>query len=90
MSDGGRLYGVEIVHAGAAKGAVGHGEAGRLDDMRLETQARAQAQNRSGVLRDIGLVKGDAHACHSAAEGRKSTLRGALVGTLALSRQGCQ
>ncbi len=52
---------VEIVHAGAAEGAVGHREAGRLDDMRLQRQAGAEPQNRPGILGNIRLVKGDPH-----------------------------
>ena len=52
---------VEIVHAGAAEGAVGHREAGRLDDMRFDPQAGAEPQNRAGVLGDVRLVEGDPH-----------------------------
>src|SRR5690242_15434703 len=52
---------IEIVHAGAAEGAVAHRETGRLDQMRLQPQAGGQAENRAGVLRDVGLVEGDAH-----------------------------
>jgi hypothetical protein len=52
---------VEIVHAGAAKMPVGNRKARRLDDMGRNIQARAQAQNRSGVLRDIGLEEGYLH-----------------------------
>ena len=32
---------IEVVHAGAAEGAVGDGKAGRLDDMRLDAEAGA-------------------------------------------------
>ncbi len=52
--------GIEIVEAGAAKGAVGGGEPGRLDNMGFDAEARAQPQHRAGVLRDIGLIEGDA------------------------------
>ena len=52
--------GIEIVDAGAAEGAIGGGEPGRLDNMRLDAEARAQPQHRSGILRDVGLVEGDA------------------------------
>ena len=34
---------------------VGDGKARRLDNVGRDIQARAQAQNRSGVLGDIGL-----------------------------------
>ena len=37
------------------------GESGRLDDMRLDAEARAEAQNRSRVLRNVGFIEGDAH-----------------------------
>src|SRR5262245_45087632 len=52
---------VEVIHAGAAKGAIGRGKAGRLDDVRLHAQAGTQAQNRPGVLGDVGLVQSDPH-----------------------------
>src|SRR5581483_5137402 len=58
MADDG--HPVQVVHAGAAEGAVGNREAGRFDDMRLDTQASAEPQNRPAVLRYIGLEKGDA------------------------------
>src|SRR5580700_7661556 len=54
-------HGIEIVHAGTAEGAVGGRESGRLDDVGLDSEARAQPQYGSRVLRDIGLIKGDAH-----------------------------
>ena len=37
------------------------GKAGGLDDVGLDAEAGAQAKNRSGILRNIGLVEGDAH-----------------------------
>ena len=46
---------------GAAEGPVGHREAGRLDDVRLDAETGREAENRAGVLRDIGLVERDAH-----------------------------
>jgi len=52
---------VEIVHAGAAEGAVGDGKPGRLDNVRFDPQAGAQPQNRAGILRNIGLIKGDSN-----------------------------
>ena len=52
---------VEIVHAGAAEGAVGDRKAGRLDQVRLDPEAGGEPQDRAGILRDVGLVEGDAH-----------------------------
>jgi hypothetical protein len=52
---------VEIVHAGAAEVPVGNRKARGLDDMGRDIQARAQAQNRSGVLGDIGLEERNLH-----------------------------
>jgi hypothetical protein len=52
---------VEIVHAGAAKMPVGNREARGLDNMGRDIQACAQAQNRSGVLGDIGLEERNLH-----------------------------
>ena len=59
MPDDGDL--IEVVHSGAAEMAVGDRESGRLDNMGLDAQAGAQAQNRPGVLRDVRLEKDDAH-----------------------------
>jgi len=52
---------VEVIHAGAAEGAVGGRKPGRLDDVRFNTQAAAQPQNGPGILGDVGLVKSKAH-----------------------------
>ena len=52
---------VEVVHAGAAEGAVGGRKAGRLDNVRLDAEAGAEPQNRAGVLGDVGLVERDPH-----------------------------
>ena len=92
---------VEIIHPGAAEGAVGHRKAGRFDDMRLDAQTGAQAQNRAGILRDVRLVKGDPHQAvfsgfHSRARisrARRTVYtprRAARPLGLALSAQGCQ
>ena len=48
---------IEVVHTGAPEGAVRYRKARRLDDMRGDAEARAQAQNRSGIRRNVGLVK---------------------------------
>ena len=93
---------VEIVHAGAAEGAVGGGKPGRLDDMGLDAKAGRQPQNRAGVLRNVGLVEGDPHGAFRARSGRRQSAKPAiregvvrLIGQcgdsgLALVRQGCQ
>ena len=52
---------VEIIHPGAAEGAVGDRKAGGLDNMRLQPETGAESQNRSGILRDVGLEEGDPH-----------------------------
>ena len=52
---------VEIVHTGAAEGAVGGRKAGRLDDVRFHAQASRKAQDRAGVLGNVGLIERDAH-----------------------------
>ncbi len=53
---------VEVIHSGAAEIAVADREAGRLDNVRLHIQAGAEPENRSGVLRNVGLEQGYAHA----------------------------
>src|SRR5712672_3491433 len=58
---------VEIVHAGAAERAIARRESSRLDEMRLERQTGGEPENRPGILRDVGLIKGDAHATGRAA-----------------------
>ena len=58
---------IEIVHAGAAEGAVGGREARRLDDVRFDAEAGGKPQDGPGVLGDIGLKQrnpqGWGHAC---------------------------
>jgi hypothetical protein len=51
---------VEIVHAGPAEGAVGHWEAGRFDDVRLDAEAGSETKDRARILGNIGLIKRDA------------------------------
>jgi hypothetical protein len=48
---------VEIVHAGAAEMPVGHRKSGGFDDMGGHIQARAETQNRTRILGDVGLEK---------------------------------
>jgi hypothetical protein len=52
---------VDVIHAGAAEGAIGHGKSTRLYNVCLDAQAGAQPENRSGVLGDIRFVKRDPH-----------------------------
>src|SRR5581483_1333910 len=53
---------IEVIHAGAPEGTVRDRKACRLDDMRLDAEASGEAQDRAGILRNIGLVKRDPHA----------------------------
>ncbi len=52
---------VEIVHAGAAERAIGGREPGRLDQIDRQAETGGQPHDRAGVLRDVGLEKGNAH-----------------------------
>ena len=52
---------VDVVHAGAAEGAIGYGKSARLYNVCLDAQAGAQPENRPGVLGDIRFVKRDPH-----------------------------
>src|SRR5262249_53580390 len=52
---------VEVVHAGTAEGTVADRKSGRLDEMDLNPEAGGKAENRAGILGDIGLEQGDSH-----------------------------
>ena len=52
---------IEVVHARPAEVPVGDRKAGRLDNVGGHVQAGAEPQNRSGVLRDVGLEERDLH-----------------------------
>ena len=52
---------VEVIHPGAAERAVRGREACRLDDVRLEAEARGETKNRPRVLGNVGLEKRDLH-----------------------------
>jgi hypothetical protein len=56
-------YMVEIVHSRPAEMPVGDRKPGRLDYVGRGAKARAQPQNRSGVLGNVGLEKSDVHGC---------------------------
>src|SRR5262245_58385674 len=55
------LHVIEVVHPGAAERSVGGGKAGRLDDVRFDTEAGGEAKDGPGVLGNVGLEQGDAH-----------------------------
>jgi hypothetical protein len=52
---------IEVIHAGAAEGAVAGGKTRGLDHVRLEAEAGGETKNRARVLGDIGLIKRNAH-----------------------------
>ena len=54
-------HAVEIIHARAAEMPIRDRKAGWLDQMRGDAKACAKPQNRSGILRDVGLVKRELH-----------------------------
>ena len=51
----------EVVEARAFQAAVAEHEAAGLDDVNGDTEAGAEAKQGPGVLRDVGLVEGEAH-----------------------------
>ncbi len=67
---------VEVIEPGPAEGAVGHREAGGLDDVRCQPQTGASAQNRTGILWNVGLKKGNLHrpACRFSSAAQAKTL----------------
>ena len=48
---------IEIVHAGAAKMTVANRKAGWLDNCGAKSKTGAHAQDGSGILRNVRLVK---------------------------------
>ena len=52
---------IEVVHSGPPEAPARGGKAGRLDNVGGHVQARAEPQNRSGILGDIRLEKRDLH-----------------------------
>src|SRR5688500_13038980 len=93
---------LEVVHSSPAEVSVGDRKTCRLDDVRLDIQAGAEAENRSGILRNVRLEKSYAHGVcgHSSKAvflGKSHSARGICTassrqceGGLALPRQGCQ
>ncbi len=51
----------QIVHSGAPQPAVVEQESGRLDQVDGDAEARGEAQHGARILRDVGLVEGEAH-----------------------------
>lgn len=47
---------MQVVEAGAAERAVAHVEPCRADDVDPDAEAGGKAQNRSGILGNIGLI----------------------------------
>ena len=52
----------EVVKGGPPQRTICHVERGGTDDIHTHAQAGGQAQDRPGVLRDVGLIEGNAHA----------------------------
>ena len=91
---------VEIIHAGALQAAVVEHEAAGLDDVDGDAEAGAEAQQRAGVLRNVGLVEGKTHGAVQRSRGiafckrpaNQSALRspgssGRLCGRMSHSRE---
>ena len=55
------LHCIEIVHSGAAEGAIAGREPRRFDQVGFDGQAGRQSEDGAGILRDIGLEKGYRH-----------------------------
>ena len=51
----------QIIETGAAQPLVVDDEAAGLDDIHGDAEAGAEAENRTAVLRNIGLVEGKTH-----------------------------
>src|SRR5205085_5868201 len=54
-------HAIEVVHPGPPEGTIRGWKARRLDDVGFDPKAGGEAQNRTGVLRNVGLVEGDPH-----------------------------
>ncbi len=50
---------LQIVHPGALQRMIGQGKTGRFDQMNGHIHAGGKAQDRAGVLRNVGLVEGE-------------------------------
>jgi hypothetical protein len=70
---------IEVVHSRPTEMPVRGRKAGRLDNVGGRAQARAQAQNRSRVLGDIGLEKRNLHGVE-ASEARVNVLNKSRLG----------
>jgi hypothetical protein len=75
-------YLIEVVHAGAPKGAVADRKPGRLDQVGLEPETGGEPQDRAGILGDIGLEQRDPHgACFGACRGAAAAPGSSSIGT---------
>jgi len=52
----GVVYGVDVVHGGAAEFAVVEGKAARFDDFYIEIKAGGSAKDGADILGDVWLV----------------------------------
>src|SRR5438874_1509080 len=69
---------LEIIHAGAAEGAIRHRKSRRFDDVRFDSEAGAQPQNGRGVRGNVGLKQRDPRGgeeAHGADRGLVRTTR---------------
>ena len=70
----------QIVHGGAAQPAVAEDEAARLYDIDSDAQAGRRTHHGAGILRDIGLVEGEAHSVGHH-DGNRGLLGACIAGT---------
>ena len=52
---------IEIIQSRTAQGLVSHVETRWADDIDRHTQTRGKAQDRAGVLGDVGLIQRKSH-----------------------------
>jgi hypothetical protein len=65
---------LKVIHVRALEPAVVEDESERLDQIDRHAEAGAQPDQGAGILRDIGLEKGEAHLLQSfEADKRKNT-----------------
>jgi hypothetical protein len=92
---------IEVVHSSPAKMPVADRKTCRLDDVGLDAQARAEPENRSGILWNIRLEESNTHSGTALSTRQNVAKNLCLVwflrvarkradSGLALFRQGCQ
>jgi hypothetical protein len=52
---------IQVVHPGASQAAVVEGESARLDHVDRQPETGGEAQDRAGILRDVGLIERKPH-----------------------------